>query len=41
MWAKIKAYLRKAKARDPEALWRAIGKAFDQVTHNDIQNFFT
>lgn len=40
MWSKIKAYLRKAKARDPESLWKAIGQAFALVTIQDITNWF-
>ena len=40
MWSKIKAHLRKAKARDPESLMHAIGMAFAEVTQKDIQNFF-
>ena len=40
MWSKIKAYLRKAKARDPEALCRAIGQAMEKVTNKDIVNWF-
>jgi transposase len=40
MWSKIKAYLRKAKARDPQALFEAIGKALAQVSPSDIKNWF-
>ena len=40
MWSKIKTLLRKAKARDPEALARAIGNAMEKVTHSDIVNWF-
>ena len=40
MWSKIKALLRKAKARDPETLFKAIGVAFAAVTKTDIQNWF-
>lgn len=40
MWSKIKAYLRKAKARDIEALYEAVGKAMDRVSHEDICNWF-
>jgi transposase len=40
MWSKIKAYLRKAKARTPEALYRAIGQAMGKITDSDIQNWF-
>lgn len=40
MWSKIKAYLRKAKARGPESLCLAIGEAMAQVSQRDIQNWF-
>ncbi len=40
MWSKIKAYLRKAKARNSDDLCRAIGQAFARVSHSDIQNWF-
>lgn len=40
MWSKIKAILRKAKARTPEDLYQAIGHAMDKVTHKDIVNWF-
>ena len=40
MWSKIKAYLRKSKARNPEALTQAIGKALEEVTAEDIQGWF-
>lgn len=40
MWSKIKAYLRKAKARNPDALFHAIGQALAQVTYPDIENWF-
>lgn len=40
MWSKIKAHLRKAKARDSEDLFRAIGEAMAQVSTTDIQNWF-
>lgn len=40
MWSKIKAFLRKAKARDPETLFQAIGKAFAFVSISDIRNWF-
>jgi len=41
MWSKVKAYLRKAKARDTETLCRSIGHAMAQVTQQDIRNWFT
>jgi len=40
MWSKVKAYLRKAKARDAETLYQSIGHAMAQVTQQDIQNWF-
>ena len=40
MWSKIKAYLRKEKARDPESLYAAIGRAMELVTNKDICNWF-
>jgi transposase len=41
VWAKIKAYLRKAKARETEALWQAIAAALATVTPEDCSNCFT
>lgn len=40
MWSKIKAYLRKAKARTKEALWQAIGAALKTVSASDALNWF-
>lgn len=40
MWSKVKAWLRKEKARDPEALCRAIGAALSQVSQSDVRNWF-
>ncbi len=40
MWSKIKAYLRKTKARTPESLCRAIGEAMAQISSTDIHNWF-
>jgi len=40
MWSKVKAYLRKAKAREPDTLCQAIGQAMAQVTFGDIRNWF-
>jgi transposase len=40
MWSKIKAYLRKAEARTPEALCQAIGEALASVSLQDVQNWF-
>ena len=41
MWSKVKALLRKSKARDPEALYQAIGYAMAKVSQQDIVNWFT
>ena len=40
MWSKIKALLRTAEARTPEALVRAIGQALAQVTAKDALGWF-
>ena len=40
MWSKVKALLRKAKARDSEALFHAIGDAFARVSKSDSRNWF-
>jgi transposase len=40
MWSKVKAYLRKAKARDAEGLYAAIKRALVQVTQRDVTNWF-
>jgi transposase len=40
MWSKIKAYLRKAKARTPNALLRAIGRALRTITASDAAGWF-
>lgn len=40
MWSKVKACLRKAKARDPGTLCRAIGQALAKITNHDVQNWF-
>jgi transposase len=40
MWSKIKAYLRKAKARSSRALLRAIGQAFRTITAPDAAGWF-
>jgi transposase len=40
MWSKIKTYLRKFKARDPQSLSTAIGLAMEKVSTQDIQNWF-
>ncbi len=40
IWAKIKGYLRKAKARIKDDLYKAIGAALDAVTAQECQNCF-
>jgi transposase len=40
MWSKIKAHLRKVKARTQDALWEAIGSALETVTATDAVNWF-
>ncbi len=40
MWSKVKTSLRKAKARDSVALYKAVGHAMGQVTYDDIRNWF-
>jgi transposase len=40
MWSKIKAYLRKVKARTKETLWQAIGVALKKVTASDARGWF-
>jgi transposase len=40
IWAKVKAWLRKAAARTTEALWEAIAQALDAVTADDCQHSF-
>jgi len=40
MWSKIKAYLRRVKARTKEALWQAIGAALRTVTASDALGWF-
>lgn len=41
MWSKIKAHLRKAKARTWEALVAAIKAALEEVSASDARNWFT
>jgi transposase len=41
MWSKVKAYLRKAKARTKQALNDAIAVALDLVSRTDISGWFT
>jgi transposase len=40
MWSKIKAYLRKVKARTPDMLFNTIGEAFNYVSISDISSWF-
>ena len=40
MWSKVKAHLRKVKARTQEALWQAIGEALNLVTSEDAVAWF-
>jgi transposase len=40
VWAKVKAWLRKAGARTTEALWDAMAQALQAVTAQDCQNSF-
>jgi transposase len=41
MWSKIKAYLRKVKARTVEALFKAIGDALNSISLSDISAWFS
>ena len=40
MWSKVKAYLRKVKARTKDTLWQAIGAALNTVSASDALNWF-
>jgi transposase len=40
MWSKIKAYLRKMKARTKEALEEVLSEALDSITLSDIMAWF-
>jgi len=40
MWSKVKALLRKAKARTPEALFHAIAEALRKITKDDCIGWF-
>ena len=40
MWSKIKAFLRKLKARTVQDLYNAIPKAFAAVTSDDSRGWF-
>ena len=41
LFAKLKALLRKAAARTPDALWAVIGPALDAFTPAECQNYLT
>ena len=40
MWSKVKAALRKAKARTFDAVVEALGDALRSITHADCQGYF-
>jgi transposase len=40
MWAKVKSFLRGAKARAQEELWDAIAVALSEVSPSDARDFF-
>ena len=40
MWSKLKAHLRKAKARTLDALYQALNDALDLVSSSDIRGWF-
>jgi transposase len=40
MWAKVKSFLRSAKARTKEELWMAVAAALEGVTPEDTNGFF-
>jgi transposase len=40
LFAQLKAYLRKAKARSVEALWTTIGRFIETVTQQQCANYF-
>ncbi len=40
MWSKVKNYLKSAKARTQDALFRAIGEALETITSKDAAGFF-
>jgi transposase len=40
IWAKVKAFVRQAKARTTEALWEALAQALRTVTAEDCRNSF-
>jgi transposase len=40
-WSKIKAYLRKIKARTYDVLFQAVGEALDTISKEDIMGWLT
>ena len=40
IWAKVKAWLRKAQARTTQALWDALAQGLQNITPQDCQNSF-
>ena len=40
MWSKVKAYLKKVKARTQEELEKAINEALETITISDCLNWF-
>jgi hypothetical protein len=40
MWAKLKAYLRKVKARTSEGLDRAVAEGLKLITESDCRGWF-
>lgn len=40
MWSKIKSILKKYAPRDPKSFNRAIKKAFESITHDDLKGWF-
>ena len=41
MWSKIKAYLKKVKARSLDSLYEALKNALDSISISDILGWFT
>jgi len=41
MWSKVKAFLRKVKARTIDSLYDALKDALDSISNNDISAWFT
>jgi transposase len=40
LWSKVKAFLRKAKARTSQALLTAVGQALRTVTSDDVSGWY-